>query len=776
MANKKKKQDIDRLVKYHQAQESDDSVPESNIINLREVMLQREVERLRRELEKRQRATGLGRVKYMFSSGQTRAKKKAVPKEIEPPTLMETQIPKQSERRAAPALRIKFSRSKLNFKKAYVKSILSFIVVCVILLVPIFGFWGYQYLVEMRSRIIDISMQAFDQLVLAGQAATESDYVIAQEKFSEASDTFILAQKELDKIGGTLFNVLKYVPFKGQVLTSGQNLLEAGQSIALAGQEITELIKIFNPGIGQSDEFLSQNNITDLLLASSTQLVPAEKYISQAVKNLEKVDANILPAEYRDSLGSIKENLPVIEEDFKRFNIFSDLFYKILGGESSRRYLMIFQNNHEMRATGGFIGSLALVDIDRGNITRLEVPGGGPYDFQGQLKEQVISPSPLHLVNPHWYLQDANWFPDFPTSAKKIMWFYEKSGGPTVDGVISLTPDIIIDLLKIIGSIDLQATYGVTINSENFIKETLNQVENEYDKDANKPKQFIADLMPQILQYVFESDQNQFLTIVGALSDALLDRQLLFYLSDQEVQGQISQLDWGGEIKKTSGDYLMIVNSNIAGGKTDGVIDQSIKHQVSIAADGEATTTVEITRLHNGIVGEQFTGVKNIDFMRLYVPYGSELIEASGFEQPDPKLIKWPEQQYQDDSDLAAIEGAAIIDERTNTRINNEFGKTVFGNWVQVEPGESVTVKFIYKLPFKISADKLINASVPYSLLVQKQAGSFDSIFHSSLAYPDYYRAVWQWPDESELSRTDHAFNLEKILGRDIYYSIVFEK
>ena len=67
-----------------------------------------------------------------------------------------------------------------------------------------------------------------------------------------------------------------------------------------------------------------------------------------------------------------------------------------------------------------------------------------------------------------WTMHDANWFPNFPTSAEKVSWFYEKTGGRTVDGVIAITPELLRDLLAITGPIDMPE-YDKTINADNFI-------------------------------------------------------------------------------------------------------------------------------------------------------------------------------------------------------------------------------------------------------------------------------------------------------------------
>ncbi|MDD5566929.1 MAG: DUF4012 domain-containing protein [Patescibacteria group bacterium] len=778
---KKKKKPVAKKVWLNQSAQTIQSgrVPDTNVINLRELMLQKEIEKLKTELQKKKSGSGIGRLKDWAKNLNS---KPGPEKASEPLAEIEMVEPaafgpdKQRSAKAKKSVKFEFPKPRLRLEPARLKPLAIFVVVCLALVLPIFGFWGYQHLVELRGRIVNISIKAFDQLVLAGEAATESDYNLAQERFSDASDTFLLAEKELNRMGGTLFTLLKYIPFKGKVLASGEHLLEAGQAIALAGQDVTRVIELINPEVAAGQNLLAKNDLTKLLKDSRSLLQPARDRISEANKHLQEVEVSALPENYQSEMRRVRESLPLLQQDFDKFLTFSEVFYSLLGGEAPKRYLLIFQNNREMRATGGFIGSLALVDIDQGQLVKLEVPGGGSYDLQGQLKEHVISPGPLHLVNPHWYIQDANWFPDFPASAQKIMWFYEKSGGPTVDGIISLTPDVIIDLLKITGSIDMQEKYGVTVTSENFIDVTLNEVENEYDRATNQPKQFIADLVPVLLQKVFAGDQKQFFTILEAFSDALSNRDLLFYLGDEAAQKKINELDWAGEVKQTSGDYLMVVNSNISGGKTDAVIDQTVSHEIEIKPGGETIASVEITRVHNGLKDDPWTGVKNIDFLRLYVPRGSTLLEAEGFTQPDAKLFQWPADGYENDPDLTKIEGQVIIDERTGTRINDEFGKTVFGNWVQVEPGSSVTVKLVYRLPFTVRLDNVMNNSAPYSLLVQKQSGSFDSVFHSRIHYPDDYQITWQWPESSKLKSDDEGIILEDVLKNDIYFGVVFEK
>jgi len=260
-----------------------------------------------------------------------------------------------------------------------------------------------------------------------------------------------------------------------------------------------------------------------------------------------------------------------------------------LGDERKMKYLIAFQNNTELRPTGGFIGSFAEMDMLNGEITNIHIPEGGTYDLQGQLTKFVEAPQPLGLINDRWEFHDANWFPDFPTSARKLMWFYDKAGEPTVDGVIAINADLIPALLEITGPIEMP-TYERTIDSENFLFETQKIVELEHEKydttseerTAEAPKQFIGDLAPLLLERIQNADMKELLAIADVIGDGLVEKDVQLYMNNTSLQSHISELGWSGEQKEAPGDYLQIVSANLGGGKTDSVIDQQVDIDITL--------------------------------------------------------------------------------------------------------------------------------------------------------------------------------------------------
>ncbi len=465
-----------------------------------------------------------------------------------------------------------------------------------------------------------------------------------------------------------------------------------------------------------------------------------------------------IPSEHRELFLQLAAQLPLVTETVESFVELSGVAEEILGANGVKRYILVFQNNTEMRATGGFMGSFAEVKVHDGVIEHLNIPGGGTYDLQGILQDNYISPKPLQLLSARWEFQDANWFPDFPSSARQIIQFYESAGQPSVDGVVAVNATYVADLLKLLGPIDMPE-YGRLIDSENFIFEAQKIVELEYDKEENRPKAFIGDLAPKLLDRALEQSSENFLDYLDAFAEGLVERDIQLYFSDDNIQQQILEEGWGGAVRQTPDDYLMLVNTNLGGGKTDGVIEEDVHVDVNITENGTVENTVTIKRTHHGLKTALFSGVNNVNYTRLYVPKGSELLSASGFSIPADTLFDIPDEDWIVDDDLYFAATRETTHKESQTAITEESGKTVFGNWVQTKPGTTSETIFTYRLPFKVSTNEkegweikmkeLLNIpqTQRYTLTVQKQSGIVDRMTNVSVHLPAEKDVLWSSHD-----------------------------
>lgn len=627
-----------------------------------------------------------------------------------------------------------------------------------------------------KEHAIDKSMRAVALLHAAGNAAKNNDFGAAGDAFDAAAKDFVGARAELGALGAFLNSAADVLPVNTP-LTSAGPLLAAGEAIAVGGAKISAGLAALD---ATKDPMMKLRLVRSTLQDSLPQLLTASRAIG-------KVADDAVPERFRPQIAAAKRDLPKLAETVTNASAVAETLESILGKDGPKRYLVVFQNNSELRPTGGFIGSFALIDVNDGKVKTMDIPGGGSYDLKGQLALQLNSPQPLHLVNARWQFQDANWYPDFPTSAATLTRFYSKSGGPTVDGVIAVTATFMEKLLSVTGPIDMPE-YGKTITSQNFFFETQKAVELDYDKARNKPKKFIADLAPRVIQRVIDADRKTFIRLATTLDDALGRKELLFWFKDQPLQRQIAALGWDGAVKQADGDYLYLVHTNIAGQKTDLAMKDDISHAAKVLPDGGVIVTLTLSRAHTGQKGALFSGVRNVDYLRAYVPKGSVLVSASGFSQPDPKLFKIPENGLGDDPALASEEKGMRIDRDSGTMAYEEGGKTVFANWVQTDPGRTSVVTLVYQLPpgtatvtvddgrFAALYDRVTNSAgrrLKYSLLVQKQPGANPARFVSSVDLPRGYFPVWQSPERVEDGRG--SLSAIGTLERDSLFGIVAE-
>lgn len=640
---------------------------------------------------------------------------------------------------------------------------------------------------EAKEVVIASSLQALEHFQLASEGLTKLDFDRARQELEKANQSLTVAEKKL----GTSFllKIAQFLPFGADAF----HFLRGSQYLAKAGQSLVGIIEILVSPVEVSlvpGDLIQPNQSADSLILPEKLtrinflvtvsrleecLEEAETKIRLANRQFNKVNSRIIPSEFRQQFEKIRTNLKNSEASIKNFTFLINQLDEVFGAKEFRRYLVVFQNNNEMRATGGFIGSFAVFDIDKGRIKRVILPAQGSYALQKYLKTNLASPRPLWPLKPHWQFHDANWFPDWPASARKLAWFYENSGGSTVDGVIAITADLVANLIDIVGPIETPE--GITIDGANFISEVQKIVEIEAREKDQAPKQILVDLAPQVLEKIFSlpetRDEKKLVAILELLNRGLAQKQILFYFNNSEVQNWLTKENLVGQVRSTGKDYLYVNSSNGNGAKTEGVINQTVEHQAELTADGSIVDEVSIVRVHQGERGELFTGKESIDWLRIYVPKGSVLLEADGFEKVlASAFMKAEIGLLVQDKDLAEIEKEINLYESLGVRETQEFGKTCFGGWVQTKPGQTSTVKIKYRLPFSLEAQETSS----YSLLVQKQPGMKPQEFSSKLILSKTPREiVWQYPDDESLNIDKKSIEFKTFLSQDKYWAVVIK-
>ncbi|MBU4314859.1 DUF4012 domain-containing protein [Patescibacteria group bacterium] len=659
-------------------------------------------------------------------------------------------------------------------KQARHRAIAVFLLLSFVLVMPIHAMQGLSDTSSRKTEIERVSQQAISQIDSATDSIKSQDFQAASLDFQRATENFQNAQKSMDDMRLITASLVNIIPQTNSTYETVQGLVSAGASLSQSGAKLSSAIEELS-----NSNSLSLVTKLQLLTTYITNALPEVQTANNALKN---INLEFIPQDYTNKLTLLLSTVPSLQRSMEEFLKFSGTLQTLLGNQEKMRYLLVFQNNTELRATGGFIGSFAQIDVLDGEITNIDIPGGGSYDVQGQLSEFVAPPQPLSLLNDRWEFHDANWFPDFPSSAQKLIWFYQKAGGPTVDGVIAINATLMPQLLEITGPIAMPE-YGRTITSENFLFETQKIVEYEYasyqddgDREQDAPKQFIGDLAPKVLEILKQADPETLLKVIDLLSASLTQKDVLMYMEDNQLQSDIETLNWSGSLKNTQGDYLMVVDSNLGGGKTDTVIKQGVNLDVEIQEDGSIINTVTITKEHTGMSSALFEGVNNVDYVRLYVPEGSEFIQANGFEIPDESLFEQADTPLSSDTDMLLWTANFAKDPISQTDIWDEQGKTVFGNWIQTKPGETEVATFTYKLPWKFEQtnDSIFQKAKSYiglknlneySIFIQKQPGVVTRTTTIRVFNATNQKVIWTSQNDLFSSGTEFNNDQDRVLS-----------
>jgi len=616
---------------------------------------------------------------------------------------------------------------------------------------------GYGFFI--KNEIVLNGSSAVANLQNAGENIKNLNFDIASTDFTQAYSDFTKAGDNLNFMGATMSSLIADLPGASK-LKSAKALMEAGKLMADAGQAMSQAINelaktglILNPaGSNISIDSISSNLKQALLLS--------QKDIKEAGALLADVDSSLIPEERRADFEEFQSKLPQFEKLVNDSIDYTKFLEDFIGISGTKKYLLLFQNPAELRPTGGFPGSYGIVVFKDGKLQDLKVDD--IYNLDGQLKELIVPPVQLQHITPNWGMRDANWFVDFPTSARKVSEFYKKESGQDIDGVITFSPTIIAKILKVTGPVEMQK-YGVTLNTDNFIQTVQEEV--EYKGDRAQPKKILVDLAPLMLEKIYSADSEKWMEIFNIFVSSVDQKDILMYFRDLKLQDFSVTRGFSGQVNQTQDDYLMVVFSNIKGSKTDSVVDSELKIN-SVFEGDDVRHEIVLTRTHNGGSSEYgFYNKQNSVYVRVLVPDNANFLNISGNSKPKfEPMLNYDKTDFKRDEDLVRFEEKSYYDSETGVTTYEESGKIEYGFWMITNPGETRTVKLEYRVSGKAAGGE-------YIFYLQKQPGLESNKF--TLNFISDTMEIGQ--SSAELKKMDEGYAFSGKLDKDFPIKIIFK-
>jgi len=568
----------------------------------------------------------------------------------------------------------------------------------------------------------------------------KKDFNSALNYLQKAQDNFQVAEKGLKNMEeAAVFNnayAEDQLTVAKEIVFIGNRLSDSLTDLTSIAQEINNILTREESNWEQiSDE--KKEKILGILYNSSEDFKQVQIDFVEVGQHLQEVERHRPLFVFDRVIDPLHRYIPQLKRAFDSVIVMSKLLPAFAGYPEEKTYLFIMENNREMRPAGGFIGTYGLVKIKNAQLREFFTDNSYNLDKKAEPYLDIEPPEPIakYMDQPKWFFRDSNWWPDWPTSAEQIKWFYQKEGGKNgIDGVIAITPDVISDILGLMGSFEVS---GLTFSQDNFWEQLEYHVEYgyvEHGTSVEERKSIIGDLGKKMIDRLYELPMSKWPGLIDIVSNNVLEKHILLYFEDSEMQALAEENNWAGRVKNFNGDYLMLVDANLAALKTDEVMERTMNYNLSEKDQG-FVSTVRVNYQNMGNFSWKTTRYRT--YTRLYVPLNSELLS-----------IKVGEEKVKDqDIDLY-----------------REFDKTAFGLFFQVEPQQSVTVEWKYRLPESLSKSILEE----YNLMVQKQPGIPKMNLQLDL---NFQKSILGGPEFSKDSGKNQVKHVE-VLKKDQQFSV----
>jgi hypothetical protein len=515
--------------------------------------------------------------------------------------------------------------------------------------------------------------------------------VLGLKQDIQAAEGLVVASQKSASSSAIGFTLLTKLPLGRRVFGPGlfaSNLLQRAGQIGLHTLEVVRDLETI------TDNFFSKKDYdVDLVrkrLSLELDFIYRELGFLQG--DISSKDQRLPPFFDREE---ILKMLAVAREKISYSKVIAQELSWILGQEEKRAYLVLFQNNMELRPTGGYIGSFAIIGVEKGKLASIDIQD--VFSADGQLKGHVEPPEPIkkYLGEAGWYLRDSNWDPDFFVSAQRAEWFLDKELQQEVDGVISVDLEAAKKLLDVLGEVEV-ADFSKKVSSKNLYEETRSQIEENFFPGSRTKANFLMAVASALLNKISDTEGLDKVYLARAIASSLEERNVQIFLHNAPTLEALGRLGWTGELpgqicpNPCFGDWVGLAEANVGVNKANYYIERKVDLTV-VLAEGEIRRSLTITWKNNaprqmGDKGRYEAYVRVLgprgEFGEGQKAVGGNLI---GFS-PEVELVR---------------------------------GHIEAGTIVEVFPQETSRLSFSWVSPAEIPGEK-----GEYFLLVRKQAGT----------------------------------------------------
>jgi hypothetical protein len=416
----------------------------------------------------------------------------------------------------------------------------------------------------------------------------------ARTGFFAAEDAFLRAQ---DQAENPLLRAAGFLPVLGRTPDAVADMAEAGALLARAGKVLAEALAGLPEGTAA--------------LAPERGAIPLQP-LRKIAPGLEEARALVLEAQVvmdgsptRALLGPVGAGQARLMVELDRAEravtaaaAMARSLPDFLGGGGTRRYFVAAQNPAELRGTGGFIGSYAILTANQG---RLRLGNFRPIETLPNVPSgRIESPTPsfaerYDAFGGAGFWRNINMTADFPSAAVAMERLYEETEGVRLDGAIAADPFLLAALLEVTGEVQVPGISAV-LDSGSVVEYVTNEAYNAFT-DSRTRKRVLGDVAEGVFDRFLRGGLSGGPEAAGrSLIDAAAGGHLMLHSTRPAEEKDFHEAGVDGALGGESGDYLAVAVNNAAGNKIDFYAERNIGYQVRLGAEGSGVglATVEL--------------------------------------------------------------------------------------------------------------------------------------------------------------------------------------
>jgi nucleoside-diphosphate-sugar epimerase len=387
----------------------------------------------------------------------------------------------------------------------------------------------------------------------------------------------------------------------------------------------------------------------------------------------------------------------------------------VLGNDERKRFLILLQNEGEIRSTGGWISSYAVVGVEGGQIRELFVDD--IYNAEGTLKIQNkrFTPPPSlvkALETTDYSFSLVNWQPDLYEVMLESENFIQALGkGDDLDGLITIDISFIQKLLDQWGGLEVPGENEL-ITSENIYGKIF-QMHEEFTPGSDRKSTFLANLANETVTKLLSSNFSDYQTIASVFQESLDEKHLQAIFKNPDATRFFDNNNWDGQLDSKYISAPIPIDWNWGANKANLYIKKSHNLDVEIN-ESEITYTYQVTVI-NESTSTIYPQGDYINYVRIYLPSGANILNIQGIEE-------------------------------NNYSIYNESGFKIVGGWFNTPAGEDNTLVLRYRISenslgtyFPI---KLENDNVFFRLNIFKQPGTKREAYVLNITHPQEWSVI----------------------------------